>query len=82
MQAANDDLRQMVVDRNDNKRMATTMVAAHIHGQNALIANVGDSRGYIWQNNQLVQVTKDQSLVAKLVEEGAITELRSGQPSP
>jgi PPM family protein phosphatase len=77
MQAANDDLRQLVVDRNDNKRMATTMVAAHIHGQNALIANVGDSRGYIWQNGQLMQLTKDQSLVAKLVEEGAITELEA-----
>ncbi len=74
MQGANDDLRQMVIDRQDNKRMATTMVAAHIHGQTALIANVGDSRGYIWHNNQFVQITKDQSLVAKLVEEGAITE--------
>ena len=74
MQGANEDLRQMVVDRNDNKRMATTMVAAHIHDQTALIANVGDSRGYVWHNNRFWQLTKDQSLVAKLVEEGAITE--------
>jgi PPM family protein phosphatase len=77
MQAANDDLRQMVVDRNDNKRMATTMVAAVIHNQTAIIANVGDSRGYLWHNNKLAQITKDQSLVAKLVEEGAITELEA-----
>jgi PPM family protein phosphatase len=74
MQGANDDLRQMVVDRNDNKRMATTMVAALIYNETAVIANVGDSRGYLWHANQLVQITKDQSLVAKLVEEGAITE--------
>jgi PPM family protein phosphatase len=74
MQGANDDLRQMVVDRNDNKRMATTMVAALIYNETAIIANVGDSRGYLWHANQLVQITKDQSLVAKLVEEGAITE--------
>jgi PPM family protein phosphatase len=74
MQGANDDLRQMVVDRNDNKRMATTMVAALIYEQTALIANVGDSRGYLWHSNQLTQLTRDQSLVAKLVEEGAITE--------
>ncbi len=74
MQAANTDLRQLVVDRNDNKRMATTMVAASIENDYAYVANVGDSRAYHWQSGQLTQITKDQSLVAKLVEEGAITE--------
>ena len=74
MQAANTDLRKLVADRNENKRMATTMVATTINEQTAYIANVGDSRGYHWRNHTLNQVTKDQSLVAKLVEEGAITE--------
>jgi serine/threonine protein phosphatase PrpC len=74
MKVANTDLRQLVAERNENKRMATTMVATAITGQIAYIANVGDSRGYHWRNNALRQVTKDQSLVAKLVEEGAITE--------
>ncbi len=74
MQAANTDLRKLVADRNENKRMATTMVATSISEQTAYIANVGDSRGYHWRENVLHQVTKDQSLVAKLVEEGAITE--------
>lgn len=74
MQAANTDLRQMVIERNDNSRMATTMVAAVIHEQTAYIANVGDSRGYHYRNGDFNQITKDQSLVAKLVEEGAITE--------
>ncbi len=74
MQAANTDLRKLVADRNENKRMATTMVAACISEQTAYIANVGDSRAYHWRENSLRQITKDQSLVAKLVEEGAITE--------
>ncbi|MDX1415260.1 MAG: Stp1/IreP family PP2C-type Ser/Thr phosphatase [Candidatus Promineifilaceae bacterium] len=74
MQAANTDLRKLVAERNENKRMATTMVATCIKDQTAYIANVGDSRGYHWRNNTLRQVTQDQSLVAKLVEEGAITE--------
>jgi PPM family protein phosphatase len=74
MQAANTDLRKLVADRNENKRMATTMVATVISEQTAYIANVGDSRGYHWRSNDLQQVTRDQSLVAKLVEEGAITE--------
>jgi protein phosphatase len=74
MQTANTNLRQLVAERNQNKRMATTMVATAISDQIAYIANVGDSRGYHWRSSSLRQVTKDQSLVAKLVEEGAITE--------
>jgi PPM family protein phosphatase len=73
MQAANTDLRQMVAERNSNSRMATTMVAVVIREDNAYFANVGDSRGYLWREGILEQVTKDQSLVAKLLEEGAIT---------
>ncbi len=74
MQAANTNLRQLVVDRNQNKRMATTMVATAIVNHTAYIANVGDSRGYHWRSSFLRQITRDQSLVAKLVEEGAISE--------
>ncbi|MBK7897264.1 MAG: Stp1/IreP family PP2C-type Ser/Thr phosphatase [Candidatus Promineifilaceae bacterium] len=74
MQAANTELRQYVLERNDNSRMATTMVAAVLQENHAYIGNVGDSRGYLWRNGRIQQITKDQSLVAKLVEEGAITE--------
>jgi protein phosphatase len=74
MQAANTDLRQMVAERGDDSRMATTMVAAVFRGSQVIIGNVGDSRGYRWRNGRIQQITKDQSLVAKLVEEGAITE--------
>lgn len=74
MQEANTDLRKFVADRNDNSRMATTMVAAVIDNERVFIGNVGDSRGYHCNRGQLVQVTRDQSLVAKLLEEGAITE--------
>lgn len=74
MRGANSDLRQYVADRGDNSRMATTMVAVAIRGQEAYIANVGDSRAYHWRQGEFSQITKDQSLVAKLLEEGAITE--------
>ncbi|HID51955.1 MAG TPA: Stp1/IreP family PP2C-type Ser/Thr phosphatase [Anaerolineae bacterium] len=74
MQAANTDLRKLVADRNDNSRMATTMVTAVIRDNHAYIGNVGDSRAYHWRHGRLQQITKDQSLVAKLVEEGAITQ--------
>ncbi|MEM7331807.1 MAG: Stp1/IreP family PP2C-type Ser/Thr phosphatase [Chloroflexota bacterium] len=74
MQIANTNLRQYVAENTENSRMATTMVAAIIYKSHLFVTNVGDSRGYLWQNGQFSQITKDQSLVAKLVEEGAISE--------
>lgn len=73
MQSANTDLRRLASERNDKRRMATTMVAAAIHDNTVVIGNVGDSRAYLWRTGKLEQLTKDQSLVARLVEEGAIT---------
>ncbi len=73
MQAANTDLRRLAADRDDSRRMATTMVAAVVQDGRAYIGNVGDSRAYQWRRGQLQQISRDQSLVARLVEEGALT---------
>lgn len=71
--AANADLRALGARHNGGSRMATTLVATVVHGQEVDIANVGDSRAYHFRRGVLRQVTRDQSLVAKLVEDGAIT---------
>ena len=74
MKGANADLRRLMVEQNDGKsRMATTMVAVVIDGDQVTFANVGDSRGYHYRDGVIKQITKDHSLVAKVVEEGAIT---------
>lgn len=73
MQAANVDLREMSARHEGNNRMATTMVAVVISDHRAYVANVGDSRAYFWRAGRLRQITKDQSLVAQLLDEGAIT---------
>jgi protein phosphatase len=73
MQAANTDLRKLAAERDDSRRMATTMVAIAIQDSRAYIGNVGDSRAYRWRRGGLTQLTRDQSLVARLVEEGALT---------
>ena len=70
--AANKDLRAFAAER-DKSRMATTMVGAVIRGNHLTFVNVGDSRGYHWRNGTLQQITKDHSLVAKLLEEGVLT---------
>lgn len=53
--------------------MGTTIVAALIDGKQNLIANIGDSRGYIYSNGQFTQITEDHSYVNELVKHGDIT---------
>ncbi len=48
------------------KGMGTTIVAACWQGERLAIANVGDSRAYLLRENQLTQLSYDQSLVNEL----------------
>jgi PPM family protein phosphatase len=48
--------------------LGSTVTVVLIYGNQAFIANVGDSRTYLLRNNQLTTLTKDHSLVQKLVE--------------
>ncbi len=52
----------------------TTISIAIIGEKNTLFVNVGDSRIYISHNDNLIQLTKDQSLSWKLFEKGIIVK--------
>ena len=54
--------------------MGTTVVAAITCGNTAYISHVGDSRLYLWRQQELSVVTRDHSVVQELVESGQITE--------
>jgi serine/threonine protein phosphatase PrpC len=54
--------------------MGTTVTAAALVDDILFLAQVGDSRGYILRGGNLVQVTRDQSLVNQLIEAGQLTE--------
>ena len=53
--------------------MGTTLVAAIVRDGKTTIVNVGDSRAYHIDDG-IEQITVDQSLVQRLVENGEITE--------
>jgi serine/threonine protein phosphatase PrpC len=56
-----------------NADMGTTVTAALLLDESAYIINVGDSRTYIYRPGAgLTQITRDHSLVARMVETGAI----------
>lgn len=54
--------------------MGTTATIVSLKDDNAYFAHVGDSRLYLFRNNDLSQITEDHSYVASLLKKGAITE--------
>lgn len=53
--------------------MGTTGVAAVIHHDECIIANVGDSRAYLIRKGLLRQISRDHSLINEHIEAGIIT---------
>ena len=71
-QEANNTIKANAEQRGND--MGTTLVACMLVDERvALCANVGDSRGYLVRDGALHQVTKDHSLVARMVEQNRIT---------
>jgi serine/threonine protein phosphatase PrpC len=57
----------------EHLRMGATLTAIYVHGKTAWIAEVGDSRAYLVRAGKIAQLTKDQSVVQRLLDTGALS---------
>jgi serine/threonine protein phosphatase PrpC len=73
VKAANDRLREMTEHDPKLTGMGTTLTAMLWSQQRLGLAQVGDSRAYRLRDGQLDQISRDQTFVQMLVEEGRIT---------
>jgi serine/threonine protein phosphatase PrpC len=73
LEEANSKILEYVTSHPESRGMGSTGVTALITRAAAAVAWVGDSRGYLLEGGALRQVTKDHSLVQRLVDIGQIT---------
>ena len=59
--------------------MGTTTTAAGVLADHLFLTQVGDSRAYLIRQGVATQITKDQSLMQRLVEAGELTEEEAAQ---
>lgn len=72
--AANAQIHAFALEHPEFRGMGTTATVAGVLGSTIYLAQVGDSRAYLVRDGVGRQITKDQSLIQKLIEAGEITE--------
>jgi protein phosphatase len=76
---ANDELHMIQKERRDLEGMGTTATVAGLLGDTLYVAQVGDSRAYLIREGKAVQITRDQSLMQRLIDAGEISEEAAAQ---
>jgi serine/threonine protein phosphatase PrpC len=72
LEIANGRIAEVVEADNSLQGMGTTLTAMIFSGTRAAMAHVGDSRAYLLRDGQLNQLTKDDTYVQMLVDQGLI----------
>ncbi|GAA4568243.1 protein phosphatase 2C domain-containing protein [Micromonospora coerulea] len=70
---ANQQLRDTVDANPQLEGMGTTLTATLFSGSKLGMVHIGDSRAYLLRNGEFAQITKDDTYVQMLVDEGRIT---------
>lgn len=71
---ANDRLSEAIEEDADVDGMGTTIDAVLFDGARIGVAHLGDSRGYLWRDGELLRLTSDHTWVQSLIDEGRISE--------
>lgn len=71
---ANDRLAELIEEDPAVEGMGTTIDAVLFDGERIGIAHLGDSRGYLWRDGELLRLTHDHTWVQSLIDDGRITE--------
>src|SRR5207249_2970118 len=79
VEAANVRIHSYAKAHPEARGMGTTTTAAGVLGERCYLTQVGDSRAYLIRNGRAHQLTKDQSLMQRLVEAGELTEEEAAQ---
>ena len=74
VETANRQIHSYAAAHPDVRGMGTTTTAVGLLGDRVFLTQVGDSRAYLIRHREAVQLTKDQSLMQRLVEAGELTE--------
>jgi serine/threonine protein phosphatase PrpC len=72
--AANRAIIEYAQEHPECRGMGTTCTVLAFRDSQAWLAHIGDSRAYLLRERHLIQLSEDQTLVAKLVSEGTITQ--------
>jgi PPM family protein phosphatase len=72
--AANRAIIEYAQEHPECRGMGTTCTVLAFRDSQAWLAHIGDSRAYLLRDRHLIQLSEDQTLVAKLVSEGTITQ--------
>lgn len=73
VERANERLREAVAADPARRGMGTTLTALLVAGSDLAMVHIGDSRAYLLRNGELCQVTRDDTFVQLLVDDGHIT---------
>lgn len=73
-QAIKRDLRDKANEDAELDGMATTLTAAYIYGNSAVVVNVGDSRSYLVGSEGIRQITRDHTVAQDLLDAGVPAE--------
>ena len=72
IEEANQRVLDMSASDEKFKGMGTTLVVATLENDILYVANVGDSRLYLIEDNEIKQITRDHSLVQEMISKGEI----------